>query len=248
MVALRYPRPLAAHTAVTAHLCFERYFMPRRPKTIHRFFIVFYIVGIGAISSIPFNIITTLFTQGPSALDPRVWQKIYLVQLARQYPIATSIIGLVALVSMNVGRQLQINYGREVVLSQPNNAGQAKLRQSMLSHVQHLVEGQSQETLHGEIMMTIRTRDLPEYVPAESRQFSQPYFADATGVFPSEPIVEGLAAGNQALLLLGEPGAGKTVALLLCAQALVARALRDADAPIPVLFNLSTWAPHIASR
>src|SRR5262249_51596697 len=142
-------------------------------------------------------------------------------------PIATSIIGLAALVSLLVGRQLQINYDREGVLSQPNSSGQAKVRQSMLSNVQYLVERQIQETLHGELLVTVRTRDLPEYAPAEARQFTQPYFTQSSGVFPNESLVESLAAGNQSLLILGEPGAGKTVVLLQCAQVLVARAFHD---------------------
>ena len=46
------------------------------------------------------------------------------------------------------------------------------------------------------------------------------------------------------LLLLGAPGAGKTTLLLQLAQALVARAKADADEPVPVVVNLSSWAKH----
>ena len=44
------------------------------------------------------------------------------------------------------------------------------------------------------------------------------------------------------LLILGEPGAGKTTTLLELARDLLARARSDATHPIPVVFSLSTWA------
>jgi hypothetical protein len=44
------------------------------------------------------------------------------------------------------------------------------------------------------------------------------------------------------LLILGEPGAGKTTLLLELARALLIRAEQDTTFPIPVVFNLSSWA------
>jgi TIR domain len=49
------------------------------------------------------------------------------------------------------------------------------------------------------------------------------------------------------LLILGAPGSGKTTALLELAQALVARAENDDAAPMPALFNLSSWRGDEAS-
>jgi DNA polymerase III delta prime subunit len=45
-----------------------------------------------------------------------------------------------------------------------------------------------------------------------------------------------------ALLILGAPGTGKTTILLELAQELLDRAERDENHPIPVVFNLSSWA------
>jgi hypothetical protein len=45
-----------------------------------------------------------------------------------------------------------------------------------------------------------------------------------------------------ALLILGAPGTGKTTLLLELAQELLDRAERDESHPIPVVFNLSSWA------
>lgn len=47
--------------------------------------------------------------------------------------------------------------------------------------------------------------------------------------------------GGQSLLILGEPGAGKTITLLKLARDLIARAEQDSSLLIPVVFNLSSW-------
>jgi hypothetical protein len=44
------------------------------------------------------------------------------------------------------------------------------------------------------------------------------------------------------LLILGAPGSGKTILLLKLTDALLARAREDQVQPIPVVFNLSSWA------
>lgn len=43
------------------------------------------------------------------------------------------------------------------------------------------------------------------------------------------------------LLILGDPGAGKTITLLEFGRDLLARAEKDVNYPIPVVFNLSSW-------
>ncbi len=47
---------------------------------------------------------------------------------------------------------------------------------------------------------------------------------------------------DEAFLLLGEPGAGKTTLLLELTRDLLSRARADETHPIPVVFNLSSWA------
>ena len=46
---------------------------------------------------------------------------------------------------------------------------------------------------------------------------------------------------GRTLLILGEPGAGKTITLLKLAQELIARTEKDFSQPIPVVLNLSSW-------
>jgi eukaryotic-like serine/threonine-protein kinase len=61
-------------------------------------------------------------------------------------------------------------------------------------------------------------------------------------VVGGSPSISGMfhTAGG-AVLILGEPGAGKTTALLEIARELLERAEKDQDQQIPVVFNLSTW-------
>ena len=47
---------------------------------------------------------------------------------------------------------------------------------------------------------------------------------------------------GRTLLILGSPGSGKTIALLQLTQRLIERSERGSSLPLPVVFNLSSWA------
>ena len=51
---------------------------------------------------------------------------------------------------------------------------------------------------------------------------------------------------GRSLLILGEPGSGKTTTLLEVARDLLATAEIDTDQPLPVIFNLSSWQGKMA--
>lgn len=61
----------------------------------------------------------------------------------------------------------------------------------------------------------------------------------------SKPIEEVFSEAQRQLLILGEPGSGKTTELLCLVDALVKDAQHDANTPIPVIFELSTWQPNL---
>jgi predicted NACHT family NTPase len=50
---------------------------------------------------------------------------------------------------------------------------------------------------------------------------------------------------NGRLLIVGEPGAGKTILLLELARGLLERARADETSPLPVVFHLSSWADKL---
>jgi hypothetical protein len=58
---------------------------------------------------------------------------------------------------------------------------------------------------------------------------------------PGSDIAEVFEQMGRSLLLLGEPGSGKTTSLLAIARSALARAAVDPAAPIPVVFDLSSW-------
>ncbi len=49
---------------------------------------------------------------------------------------------------------------------------------------------------------------------------------------------------DQSLLILGEPGTGKTILLLMLARDTIVQAAQDAQRSIPVVLNLSAWGIH----
>lgn len=67
--------------------------------------------------------------------------------------------------------------------------------------------------------------------------------APPSGLLPSgTPIIDLFDDMGHALLILGEPGSGKTITLLELARDAIARAQADPAEPIPVVFHLSSWA------
>jgi hypothetical protein len=58
---------------------------------------------------------------------------------------------------------------------------------------------------------------------------------------PGTRLIDVFDDVGQALLILGAPGAGKTTLLLELAQDLLGRAAQDPEAPMPVVFPLSSW-------
>jgi len=59
---------------------------------------------------------------------------------------------------------------------------------------------------------------------------------------PGTPISEVFDQTGGGLLILGEPGAGKTILLLQLTSALLDRAESDPNQPLPVVVNLASWA------
>jgi len=58
---------------------------------------------------------------------------------------------------------------------------------------------------------------------------------------PGTKIADVFEEGSRSLLILGEPGSGKTITLLELAREMINRAEKDPSEKIPVVFNLSSW-------
>ncbi|QJB44512.1 NACHT domain-containing protein [Dolichospermum flos-aquae] len=124
------------------------------------------------------------------------------------------------------------------------NQEEYRQRTVLLSKVkEYWIKGVLEKSLHTKAMIELGLEKRSDAVerpfsgfeelPEESRQIL-PTGTGATEVF--NQIGEG-----RTLLILGEPGAGKTITLLKLAQNLIARAEGGLSRLIPVVFNLSSW-------
>lgn len=115
-------------------------------------------------------------------------------------------------------------------------------RQAMLSLVHNTwIEGVLEKSLHGAVMLEL---GLEEKTGEVQRPWDTvlkiPGEADA--LIPHDrKLLEIFDQSEQALLILGAPGSGKTTMLLDLTRELIARAGDDEERPIPVVFNLSSW-------
>lgn len=117
-------------------------------------------------------------------------------------------------------------------------------RQALLSKVKNYwVKGVLENTVHKRSLIALDLEERPEAVAhpwnltletPDEQPILLPQGIKAINVFDQ------LGAGRT-LLILGKPGAGKTITLLELARDLVTRAEQDIGQPIPVVFNLSSW-------
>lgn len=68
--------------------------------------------------------------------------------------------------------------------------------------------------------------------------------SDVADQLNEQPIIEIFDELSRHLLILGEPGAGKTISLLELTRALIERTGNDTSfaTPVPVIFNLASWS------
>ena len=129
--------------------------------------------------------------------------------------------------------------------AKPINQQEHRWRRVLLDKVkQFWIDGILTKSLHTQALIELGLEEHSEFVqsplsgvdefPTESRQ----KFPGGTA---AADIFEGIGAGRT-LLILGEPGAGKTVTLLKLAESLLARTENDLSQPLPVVMNLSSWA------
>src|SRR5919109_3499178 len=114
-------------------------------------------------------------------------------------------------------------------------------RRIMLNRVEDFwVKGILEKSLYGAALLELGIKEDPSMV-------SYPW------TIKTEPTGQILPTGKSmlqifeeighehSLLILGEPGSGKTTMLLELARQLIERARKNEKEPIPVVFNLSAW-------
>ncbi|WP_204102502.1 MULTISPECIES: protein kinase [Spirulina sp. CCY15215] len=121
---------------------------------------------------------------------------------------------------------------------------ESRNRQILLNKVtNYWIKGVLETSLHGKALIEL---GLEERLDAVDRPWGliwessdTPYQSLASGIRIINKFDE-LGAGRT-LLILGQPGSGKTTTLLELTRDLITRANRDPSLPIPVIFNLSSW-------
>jgi hypothetical protein len=130
----------------------------------------------------------------------------------------------------------------------PASLRERRNRVAMLQRVHNTwIEGVLEQSLHGAAMLELgkeydpqaveRPWDRELFLPGQERQ----------PVPSGTSILEIFEQCSGALLILGEPGSGKTTTLLELARALIAHAEDEPTAHIPVVFILSSWDNKQAS-
>jgi transcriptional regulator with XRE-family HTH domain len=109
------------------------------------------------------------------------------------------------------------------------------------------IDGVLQESLHKEALIALGLQKQPD---ALGNPWS--FAVQETNLPPKQlplgtTIVEVYDAADGDLLVLGEAGGGKTTLLLELTRTLLTRADQNETEPIPVVFNLSSWAVKQAS-
>lgn len=99
-----------------------------------------------------------------------------------------------------------------------------------------------EQSLHGAALLTLGLVEQPDAVLHPPGLYFQSDEQAARPLSAGTSILQVYEGTGQELLILGEPGAGKSMLLLDLARQLVQHAEQDGQQPIPVLLPLSSWA------
>ena len=106
---------------------------------------------------------------------------------------------------------------------------------------QFWIEGVLEQSVYHEALIQLGKETSPEMVQHPWDRILQLPDTISHSLPPDKNILEVFDEIGRALLILGEPGSGKTITMLELARELIKIAENDPMQPIPVVFNLSTW-------
>ncbi|MEQ9481050.1 NACHT domain-containing protein [Coleofasciculus sp. F4-SAH-05] len=149
------------------------------------------------------------------------------------------------------GNNSQINnvwnffHQQEAVVGTQLTRQEYRNRQALLNQVNNFwVKVVLENSLYNQVMIELGLEERPDAITnpwnviIETDDSSPQPLPDGTKIID---IFDQIGIGRT-LLILGEPGSGKTTTLLELTRDLIARAEQDINRLIPVVFNLSSWA------
>ena len=135
-------------------------------------------------------------------------------------------------------------FGRfDLAEQKPIGKNERKQRLTLLNKVKKFwIEGFLKPSVYGNNAINLDWQNSPNAVLNPFKTEDIPIELDESFErLQTTDILERTGQGKT-LLILGEPGSGKTIALLQLAKKAIERTERDLTQPIAVVFNLSSWA------
>jgi eukaryotic-like serine/threonine-protein kinase len=126
--------------------------------------------------------------------------------------------------------------------SVPVDIGEQRDLNILLGNVRRFwVEGVLEKSMQRERLLEIGKDTQPEAVENPWEAVLQLPYKRSSIVPLGKGILDVFAEVERSLLILGQPGSGKTTTLLTLARELIKRAQEDNTEPVPVVFHLTTW-------
>ncbi len=134
--------------------------------------------------------------------------------------------------------------GQTSAMEQPLSRLEYRQRKVLLSKVkEYWIKGVLEKSLHTEQLIEFSMEERSDAVERPFTGFEE-LAKDSRQILPPDTgatrFFNQIGAGRT-LLILGDPGAGKTITLLKLGKKLIARAEENLSRLIPVVFNLSSW-------
>jgi NACHT domain len=144
------------------------------------------------------------------------------------------------------GDQINFEWAGQVSFHNPPEEQRPSLLINLLDKVKDEMVERLAQSLHRSVNVNLINLDkqLEPYQVANPWGMTLSVHASAPQPLPANTTIVDVfdhPEVNRKLLILGEPGSGKTTTLVELGQSLVQRAEQDVKEPIPVLVNLSNW-------
>lgn len=135
------------------------------------------------------------------------------------------------------------NYIQKIINVFHPMPGDEGARNILLERVKRICTDYLKSLLHNEVLLQLDMHTQPDKVPNPwSIQIQEFEHHKSVSIPYDKPLLDIFNEMGKSMLILGEPGAGKTTTLLTIAHDAINRSKEDPELPIPVFLNLSSWS------